>query len=104
MQTSAEPLSEPTDRTSRSPQQAVVRRGGSTALRWMLAAAGYALLVGAWVFASPIGAAPDEPAQAVRAAAAGQGQWQGTPASPYQPGPGMPVARADPLNQLSQRF
>jgi hypothetical protein len=82
----------------------LVGRGRAPTLRWAPAAAGYALLVLAWVFASPFGAAPDEPAHAVRAAAAGAGQWQGRPAAPYQRGAGQTQAQADLLNQQAQEF
>src|SRR5258708_39164554 len=64
MQTTVGPMSEPTDQRSRSPQ-VVVRRGGAGVPRWALAATGYALLIVAWALASPIGAAPDEPAHTV---------------------------------------
>jgi Predicted membrane protein (DUF2142) len=67
--------------------------------RWAFAAAGYALLLAAWVFASPPSAAPDEPAHAVRAAAAGGGQWEGQPAQPYERTAGLTPAQADYLNQ-----
>lgn len=73
-------------------------------LRWVLTGAGYALLLLAWAFASPFGAAPDEDAHAVRAAAAGSGQWTGQPASPYARGAGQTQAQADALNAQAQRF
>lgn len=102
MQTRAQPLSEP---TAGSPaHQMVVRRGGRFAPRWALAAAGYALLSVAWVFASPLGAAPDEPAHSVRAAAAGQGRWQGTPVTPYRRTPRRTPAQVDVLNAQAQQF
>jgi hypothetical protein len=81
----------------------VERRGGMT-LRWALTGAGYALLLLTWVFASPFGAAPDEGAHAVRAAAAGSGQWQGQPSAPYGRGPDRTQAQADVLNTQAQRF
>lgn len=46
-----------------------------------LVTVGYALLMGAWVYANPPGAAPDEPAQYVKALAAGNGQLLGTKVS-----------------------
>src|SRR5690242_13252403 len=96
MQTNAEPQSE---QSAWIPsRQVTVRRGGGATLRWMLAGAGYGLLVLAWVFASPVGAAPDEAAHAVRAAAAGAGQWWGTPATPYVRTPERPPAQAAILN------
>src|SRR5215471_15471969 len=85
-------------------RQMTVRRAGGPALRWLFAAAGYALLLGAWVFASPLGAAPDETAHAVRAAAAGAGQWQGQPTLPYVRTPELTPAQADFLNAESQQF
>ena len=72
--------------------------------RWLVAATGYALLIGAWAFASPPGAAPDEPAHAVRAAAAGESQWTGRPVAPYRRTPGLSSAQADFLNQQTQEF
>src|SRR2546423_3112217 len=103
MQTRAEPLSEPTGYTSPS-RQMVVRRGGAATLRWPLAAAGYGLLLLAWVFASPPGAAPDESAHSVRAAAAGAGQLQGRPATPYGRTPQRTPAQAGLLNAQAQEF
>lgn len=79
-------------------------RGGGPPLRWAVAGAGYALLALVWVFASPFGAAPDEPAHTVRAAAAGGGQWQGGLVAPYQRGHGQTQAEADLLNQQAQQF
>jgi hypothetical protein len=76
-----------------------------TVLRWGLASAGYLLLILAWSFASPLGAAPDEPAQAVRAAATAAGTWPGSPASPYHHIPGsagLTPSQADFLNQQTQ--
>jgi hypothetical protein len=72
--------------------------------RWALAATGYALLIVAWALASPIGAAPDEPAHTVRAAAAAQGEWQGGAVTPYQRSAGRTQAQADLLNQQAQDF
>jgi hypothetical protein len=61
--------------------------------RSAFAALGYALLIGAWAFTSPIGAAPDEQAHTVRAAAASVGELEGRPVAPYQRGGGLsPVA------------
>jgi hypothetical protein len=70
----------------------------------VFAALGYALLLAAWAFASPLSAAPDEQAHAVRAAAAGQGTWEGRPVQPYNRGPGLDQAQADYLNQQTQEF
>jgi len=103
MQTRAQPTSEPTGLPSPA-RQMVVGRGGGATLRWALAAGGYALLTLGWVFASPFGAAPDEAAHAVRAAAAGLGQWQGTPAAPYQRTPDRTPAQADILNVQARDF
>jgi len=72
--------------------------------RSAFAALGYALLIGAWEFASPIGAAPDEQAHIVRAAAAGVGQLDGRPVAPYQRGGGLSPAQADLLNRQTQEF
>lgn len=72
--------------------------------RSAFAALGYALLVGAWAFASPIGAAPDEPAHTVRAAAAGVGELEGRPVAPYQRGGGLSPVQADLLNRQTQEF
>jgi Predicted membrane protein (DUF2142) len=73
-------------------------------LRWALTGAGYALLLLAWAFASPFGAAPDEGAHAVRAAAAGGGQWTGQPSSSYTRTAERTQAQADALNTQAQRF
>ncbi len=75
-----------------------------TVPRWAFAALGYALLLGAWAFASPPSAAPDEQAHAVRAAAAGQGTWEGRPVQPYHRTPGLGPAQVDYLNQQAQEF
>jgi hypothetical protein len=72
--------------------------------RWAFAGLGYALLLVAWAFAGPPGAAPDEAAHAVRAAAAGQGQWEGRPAQPFQRSTATTPAQADYLNAQSQAF
>jgi len=72
--------------------------------RWAVAATGYALLIGAWAFASPPGAAPDEPAHAVRAAAAGDYQWAGSPVAPYKRTSGLSPEQAEFLNQQTQQF
>jgi len=72
--------------------------------RSAFAALGYALLIGAWAFASPIGSAPDEPAHIVRAAAAGAGQFEGRPAAPYQRSAGLSPTQADFLNRQTQEF
>ena len=82
----------------------MVRRGGRLTLRWALAALGYGLLTVAWVFASPLGAAPDEPAHSIRAAGAGQGRWQGSPVAPYHRTPERTPAQADLLNAQAQEF
>jgi hypothetical protein len=83
----------------------VVGRGGrTTTLRWVFAGAGYALLLLGWVFASPFGAAPDEPAHTVRALAAAGGQWQGQPATPYQRTGDRTPGQAGLLNQVAQDF
>ena len=44
-----------------------------------LLVAGYSLLVLAWVFSNPPGAAPDEPSNYVKAVAVGSGQFLGRP-------------------------
>lgn len=103
MQTRAEPLSEPTAAAPPA-HQMVVRRGGRPAPRWALAALGYVLLAVAWVFATPLGGAPDEPAHSVRAAAAGQGRWQGAPVTPYQRTPRRTPAQVDVLDAQAQQF
>jgi Predicted membrane protein (DUF2142) len=103
MQTRAVPLSEPSADPPPA-HQIMVRRGGRPALRWALAALGYGLLSVAWVFASPLGAAPDEPAHSVRAAAAGQGTWQGRSVTPYRRTPDRSPAQVDILNQQAQQF
>ncbi|HSR26690.1 MAG TPA: DUF2142 domain-containing protein [Candidatus Eisenbacteria bacterium] len=103
MQTRAAPQSEATA-DAPAGHQMVVRRSGRLTLRWAFAALGYGLLTVAWVFASPLGAAPDEPAHSVRAAAAGQGRWQGSPAAPYQRTPERTPAQADLLNAQAQEF
>jgi Predicted membrane protein (DUF2142) len=82
----------------------LVERRGRPALRWALSGAGYLLLLVAWAFASPFGAAPDEGAHAVRAAAAGTGQWTGQPATPYTADAHRSQAQAGALNQQAQRF
>src|SRR5262245_40745745 len=104
MQTHAETTSEPHyDYASRT-RQVLVRRGGGATLRWALAAIGYALLTLGWVFASPFGAAPDEPAHAIRAVAAAYGQWQGRSVAPYQRGPDRTPGQADILDTQAQQF
>jgi len=103
MQTRAEHTSEPSGLPTPARQVVVARRGGAP-IRWALAGVGYALLVLAWVFASPVGAAPDEPAHTVRAAGAGTGMWQGVPAAPYRRGRDGTQAQADLLNQQAQEF
>lgn len=102
MQTRAQPLSEPYAHTPPATQM-VVRRGGRT-LRWAFAGIGYGLLLAAWVFASPPGAAPDEPAHSVRALAAAAGQWQGVSVAPFLRGPGMSQGRVAFLNAQAQEF
>ncbi len=72
--------------------------------RSAFAALGYALLIGAWAFASPIGAAPDEQAHIVRAAAAGTGQFEGRAVAPYQRSAGLTPTQADFLNRQTQEF
>src|SRR5256885_8445498 len=104
MLTRSEPSSESPHRFPPPGEPMVVRRGGSFALRWAAAALGYALLLVAWAFASPLGAAPDEPAHAVRAAAAGAGQLQGRAATPYDRTPQRTPAQSDFLNAEAQRF
>ncbi|GAC1338930.1 MAG: hypothetical protein NVSMB29_05480 [Candidatus Dormibacteria bacterium] len=69
---------------SRAPRRAAV-----------LVLAGYGLLVAAWVFANPLGAAPDEPDHYVKAIAAGRGHLRGTP---YR-GPGSTDA-AEPRRSM----
>ena len=103
MQTRAAPLSEPTGLPSPG-RQVVVGRGGRATRRWALTGAGYALLLLGWVFASPFGAAPDESAHAIRAAAAGGGQGQGQPVAPYLRTPDRTPAQADLLNTQAQEF
>jgi hypothetical protein len=103
MQNRDQAQSEPFEPVAPS-RQMVVRRGGGAAQRWAFAAAGYLLLVLAWVFASPPGAAPDEPAHAVRAAAAGQGDWQGVAATPYSRTDQRTPAQAGLLNRQAQEF
>jgi hypothetical protein len=98
-----EPSSESTQRFPPA-QTMVVKRGGGFSLRWALAALGYALVVLAWVFASPFGAAPDETAHAVRAAAAAVGQLQGRPVTPYDRTPPRTPAQSDFLNAEAQEF
>jgi hypothetical protein len=72
--------------------------------RSTFAGLGFALLIGAWAFASPIGAAPDETAHIVRAAAADVGQFEGRAVAPYQRGAGLAPAQADFLNRQTQEF
>jgi hypothetical protein len=103
MQTRAEATSEPSSLPSPD-RRMVVGRGRVTTLRWAFAGAGYALLLLGWVFASPFGAAPDEPAHAVRALASAAGQWQGQPATPYQRTADRTTAQAGLLNQVAQDF
>ncbi|HEY4028556.1 MAG TPA: DUF2142 domain-containing protein [Candidatus Dormibacteraeota bacterium] len=82
----------------------VVRRASGFGLRWVLAGVGYALLIAAWAFASPLGAAPDEAAHTVRAAAAAVGQLQGRSVMPYDRTPQRTPAQADFLNAEAQQF
>jgi hypothetical protein len=103
MQTRAEGTSEPNALPSPD-RRIVVGRGGGRTIRWVLAGAGYALLLAGWVFASPFGAAPDEPDHAVRALAAAAGQWQGQPATPYQRTGDRTPAQAGLLNEVAQDF
>ena len=70
----------------------------------MLAGLGYGLLIIAWVFTNPPSAAPDEPAHAVRAAAAGEGHWAGTAVRPFQRDTGLTAAQAQFLNDETQQF
>lgn len=100
MQTRAQPMSAPAP----SARLVVARRTGPTVPRWALAAAGYTLLIVAWAFASPVGAAPDEAAHATRAAGTDLGNWQGTPVTPYQRSSTWTPARAGLLNMLAQEF
>jgi len=72
--------------------------------RWVFAAVGYTALLVAWAMTNPLGAAPDEQAHAVRAAAAAVGQWDGQPAAPFVRTPGLSTAQADRLNQSSGSF
>ncbi|HXM58552.1 MAG TPA: DUF2142 domain-containing protein [Candidatus Dormibacteraeota bacterium] len=103
MQTRAEPQSELFESVAPH-RQMVVRRGGRSVLRWAFAAVGYGLLTLAWLFASPLGAAPDEAAHAVRAAAAGEGRWQGTAVTPYERNGQRTPAQAGLLNLVAQEF
>jgi hypothetical protein len=103
MQTRAEATSESTSLPSPN-RLMVVGRGGRKTLRWVFAGAGYALLLLGWVFASPFGAAPDEPAHTVRALAAASGQWQGQPATPYQRTGDRTSQQAGLLNEVAQDF
>jgi hypothetical protein len=72
--------------------------------RWALFALGYALLIAAWVFASPPGATPREDQHLIRAAAAGRGQFQGVQTAPFQPGAGLTAAQAQFWNEQSRQF
>lgn len=54
------------------------RRPISDARVWVASFVVIAALGGLWAFAAPLMAAPDEPAQTVRAAAVVRGQWRGT--------------------------
>jgi len=83
-----------------------VQRGGATPRRWAFAALGFGLLALAWVFVSPLGAAPDEPAHAARAAA-DLGQLQGRPApatSAYERTAERTPAQAGILNAQARAF
>jgi hypothetical protein len=82
----------------------MVRQGGATPMRWALAGLGFGLLILAWVFASPLGAAPDEPAHAARAAA-DLGQLQGRPpAIPYERNDQRTPAQAGILNLQAREY
>jgi hypothetical protein len=82
----------------------LVERRGNVSLRWAFAGLAYALLLLGWVFASPLGATPDESAHLVRAAAAALGEWQGQPSTSYRSGPGGSAAQATLLNQQAQTY
>jgi hypothetical protein len=53
--------------------------GRPPAARWALLAAGYTLVVIAWLAGDPPSALPDEHASQIRAAGVGQGDWEGRP-------------------------